>query len=392
MTLVDGVIILALLGAGIAGWRVGGAVAGGFVVGFGGGLALGTAAAPLVTGPLGEAPGFVVVVLLAFGGATALALGGYHLGVTVRSWLWQTAPLTADRAVGSVVAVVAATGLMWLAGSTLAAGPVVALSSSINGSAVLRAVDRVLPPAPPLIIGVGQHLSDRSGPSLFSGFEPPRPDPVEPAELPDRAQVAAASNAGRDATVQVIAEGCPGGSAGSGVAVDDRLVVTNAHVIAGSASTTVVDGGVDRLATPLLYDAELDVAVLRVSGLTAPALPLAAEARQRGAVAAALGYPQPDRDYTASAAVVLDRLIARGYDLYNRRVVDRQIYRLNATVRPGGSGGPLVTPEGTVIGLMFGRGGNHRGIGYALTTPAVRERVQTARQASEPASTGSCLP
>lgn len=392
MTLVDGVVVLALLGAGYAGWRVGGAVAVGFVAGFGGGLALGTVIAPSVSGPLGEGPGFLVVMVLVFGGATALAVGGYHLGGALRSWMWHTRPAVADQAVGSVVGVIAATGLIWLAASALAAGPVTALSASINGSAVLRGVDRVLPAAPSLIIGVGRHLSDRSGPSLFSGFEPPRPEPVQPAELPDEAQVAAASEAGRGATVQVIAEGCPGGSAGSGVVVDDRLVVTNAHVVAGSDAVTVVDGGVDRLATPLLYDPDLDVAVLRVPGLAAPSLPLVAEARQRGAVAAALGYPEPDRDYEASPAVVLDRVIARGYDLYNREVVDRQIYRLNATVRPGGSGGPLVTPQGRVIGLMFGRGGTHPGIGYALTTPAVRERVKTARQASEPASTGACLP
>lgn len=387
----DVVVVAAIAVAMLLGWRVGGAVMGGFVAGFGGGLALGTGVAPLLTGPLGRGTGFVVVVLVAFGGATALAVGGYHLGVLLRSRAHRAGRTTLDQAVGIVVGAVAAVALTWLAGSTLASGPGGTVTSSVNGSALLRAVDGLLPPAPALVTQVGRHLGDQPGPSLFSGFEPPRPDPVPPAELPDDRAVAAASQAGRAAALQVIAEGCPGGSAGSGVAVTSSLVVTNAHVIAGSQRVVVVDDGVERPASPVVFDAELDVAVLRVPALEASPLPLADELRQRGAAGAALGYPEPDRTYDATPAVVLDRLIGRGYDLYDETLVDRRIYRLNAAVRPGGSGGPLVTPEGTVIGLMFGRAGNLPGIGYALATPAVSERVQTARQISEPASTGACL-
>ena len=47
---------------------------------------------------------------------------------------------------------------------------------------------------------------------------------------------------------------------------------------------------------------------------------------------------------------------------------------------------PMTAPSGVTSG------GTHPEIGYALSTPAIRERVQTARQASDPASTGECLP
>jgi S1-C subfamily serine protease len=392
MSLADVVVVAALAGCMFVGWRIGGLVVGGFVIGFGGGVALGTAYAPLVTGPLGQGSGFAVVVLLTFGTATLLAVAGYQLGGMLRSRVSEPNAEIPDAALGMAVGGVAALALVWVFGSTLAAGPSGPVSSSVSGSALLRAVDQVLPPAPPLITQVGRHLGDRPGPSLFSGFEPPRPEPPQPAELPDQAEVTTASEAGRASTVQIVARGCPGGSAGSGVAVADETVVTNAHVIAGSDRTFVVEQGDERLATPLVYDAQLDLAVLRVPGLAAPSLPLADDLRQRGAVGAALGYPEPERNYEASPAVVLDRLLARGYGLYNQELVDRRIYRLNAAVRPGGSGGPLVTPDGAVIGLMFARGGTHPEIGYALSTPAIRERVQTARQASDPASTGACLP
>jgi S1-C subfamily serine protease len=89
--------------------------------------------------------------------------------------------------------------------------------------------------------------------------------------------------------------------------------------------------------------------------------------------------------------VVLDRLTARGRDLFGEELVEREIYRLATDARPGGSGGPLVRPDGSVIGIMFGRAGNYPGVGYALATPAVDDRVDEALTAPEPVPTGECL-
>jgi S1-C subfamily serine protease len=360
---------------------------GGFLAGFGGGLVVGTVVAPAIVGPLGLGVQFVVVLLLVFGGATALAVGGYHLGKVVRDELRSEGAVLAERGSGVLLGAAAALAVMWLAGSTLANAPPNALTASVHGSGLLAAADWVLPPAPPLITEVGRHLGDTREPSLFAGFEPPAP---EPAELPDEGDVATASDAGRDAVVEILAEGCEPASAGSGVVVEDGVVVTNAHVIAGTDEPQVIEDGEARQATTLLFDPQLDVAVLEAP-VTAEPLPLAAGFFERGETAAALGFPEPRRTYNAEPAVVLDRLTARGRDLFGEELVEREIYRLATDARPGGSGGPLVRPDGSVIGIMFGRAGNYPGVGYALATPAVDDRVDEALTAPEPVLTGECL-
>src|SRR5690606_12921972 len=74
--------------------------------------------------------------------------------------------------------------------------------------------------------------------------------------------------------ITTTATSCATGSEGSGFVFEDGLVATNAHVVAGSTELAVQVGGKGRpyQAEVVEFDAEADVAVLRVSGLDAPAL------------------------------------------------------------------------------------------------------------------------
>ena len=77
--------------------------------------------------------------------------------------------------------------------------------------------------------------------------------------------------------VKVLGTACGLGVEGSGWVAGDGLVVTNAHVVAGQDDTRVLlrgrEPGLD--ATAVAFDPRNDLAVLRVSGLGAHALPLA---------------------------------------------------------------------------------------------------------------------
>lgn len=388
MTAVDVVVVLAVALSAAAGWRVGGGVVGGFIAGFGGGVIGGGTLAPVLAAPFGPALEFVVVLVVAFGLATALAVAGSHLGMRVRDRLHDEGSARAEQAVGGGLAGVAMLLGLWLVGSVLAAAPTGALGTAIHGSTTLAAVDRVLPPAPAAYVRIGRHLGGARQPSLFAGFEPP---PPTTSALPPDEVVADASEAGRAATVKVVADGCSLTSSGSGLVVDGGLVVTNAHVIAGTARPEVHEGDAVHTAEPVLFDPELDVAVLRAPEVSADPLPLADATFDVGTQAAALGFPEPDRTYRAEPAVIIDRIDARGRDLFDESIVEREIYQLVTDARGGGSGGPLVAADGTVIGVMFGRAGNHPGVGYALTAPPVRQRVDEAQQRSEPVATGRCL-
>jgi len=88
---------------------------------------------------------------------------------------------------------------------------------------------------------------------------------------------------------------------------------------------------------------------------------------------------------------VTDVVTALGRDIYNQGAVTRGVYALNALVRPGNSGGPLVTDGGEVIGVVFSRSTVYPNVGYALTSPGVLARVRMAESRQAAVSTGKCI-
>ena len=81
---------------------------------------------------------------------------------------------------------------------------------------------------------------------------------------------------------------------------------------------------------------------------------------------------------------------AQGRDIYGKALTVRNVYEINALVRPGNSGGPLVLPDGRVVGVVFSRSTVDRFIGYALTSPDVLARVVRALPLTAAVSTGPC--
>jgi S1-C subfamily serine protease len=115
-------------------------------------------------------------------------------------------------------------------------------------------------------------------------------------------------------------------------------------------------------ATPVLFDPRVDVAVLRVQGPLGPALRLSEEDLPRGAKGAVLGYPGGG-PLTAGGAAVRREISALGRDIYGRTTVRRDVYELQAVVRPGNSGGPFVLASGEVAGIVFAASTTDGGIG-----------------------------
>jgi S1-C subfamily serine protease len=168
-------------------------------------------------------------------------------------------------------------------------------------------------------------------------------------------------------------------------------VLTNAHVVGGVREPTVQVGGEGRVydARVVLYDWERDVAVLDVPRLDAPALRLSAGDAVSGDGALVVGFPE-NGPFDVRPARVRERFTADGPDIYRRGTVSRDVYSLYATVRPGNSGGPLLTPDGEVFGVVFAKSLDDRDTGYALTNDEVRETVTRGRAADEPVGTQRC--
>lgn len=164
--------------------------------------------------------------------------------------------------------------------------------------------------------------------------------------------------------------------------------MTNAHVVAGIDEPTVRVGGTGRAyeARVVLFDPDKDVAVLVVPDLEAPILPFDNSAT-RGNPAVVAGYPQ-DGGLDLQAATVANKIQARGKNIYGSEIVTREIYSIRSTVLPGNSGGPLLTTDGKVYGVVFARSTSDAETGYVLTADEVADDARQAARSSTPVDTG----
>jgi S1-C subfamily serine protease len=190
--------------------------------------------------------------------------------------------------------------------------------------------------------------------------------------------------------VQVEASGCNSVSFGSGFVTQPGVVVTNAHVVAGGQDVRVRSGNGTEGARIVLFDPRLDLAVLTVPGLKAPPLPWSSEPTGRGLTGATLGFPGGRKNLTVKPAAVRRRVQAVGRDIYGRETVTRDVLILADEVKRGDSGGPFVTGDGEVAGVVFAAAVSESSTGYALASESVRDVVADAVRSPTDVGTGAC--
>ena len=211
--------------------------------------------------------------------------------------------------------------------------------------------------------------------------------------IPDEVNEAAARLVGRAQSIVKVrsrAPRCDRASEGTGWVSSRHRVVTNAHVVAGSNQVTVQVGGSGaRLqARVVSYDPDMDLAVLAVPDLHAPALTMASAVKD-GDPTVVAGFPL-DGPYTLEAATVRGSIMARGENIYGTDTVVREILSLRGTVRPGNSGGPLLTTDGKVAGTIFARSTAQPQTGYALSNNQTRKFIRAGANDTTAAATGWC--
>jgi S1-C subfamily serine protease len=292
-----------------------------------------------------------------------------------------------DRLAGGLLGAAQAILVVWLAGGLLAAGPVPRAAAQAQTSTTLRALSAVLPAPTEIAVGLGALLDDTGLPELFVGLEPIPALPVDRPDDPRAREIAAAAEA---STVKVTAQTCGALSTGTGFAVATDYVVTNAHVVAGGRTVRVSLAGSPFDAAVVLFDPDLDVALLWVPRLPAPPLQFAATEPQRGDAGAALGFPGGGRMVIVSAAVA-DRYEARGRDIYGEDLVIRQILELRAAIDRGDSGGPFVLADGTVGGIVFAEARTDEDVGYALSPLSVAGRIRPGIGRTSEVALGDCI-
>lgn len=379
VTVLDWAIVAFTIALGLWGYRqgliVGALTLGGFALG----AFLGSRLGPLVLSRGSDSPyaplcGAIGALLV--GALAAVALEGLALALR-RRVVRHPFMHRADGAGGAALIGAVALGLAWIFGAVALHAPgTTELRADVQDSVILSELDHVLPPS-----GGVLNVLDRVDPA------PSITGPATPRRRPDP-QIAAdpqVLHAG-GSVVRVLSTACGLGIEGSGWVVQPNLIVTNAHVIAGADDTTVTtQSGVELDATPVYYEPEDDLALLRVDA-ELPPLPIASGDHDGGA-AAVLGYPE-NGPYTVTPARIGETRETLSEDSYGRGPIDRTITALGGDVRSGNSGGPLLDKGGEVVGTVFAATTSGPAGGFAVPVGEVRDALRHV--AAGPVSTGPC--
>jgi S1-C subfamily serine protease len=329
--------------------------------------------------------------LLALGLVIGAGAIGQAIGTLVGSALRERLTWRPFRWVdamgGSVLSAVAVLCAAWALGYSVSGTSIPYLSTSSRDSMILDRVDGVMPAkATSVLRSFNEVLDSNLFPRYIDPFE--SEDIVQVAPPDETTLATKGVERARDSVVKILGEArCDRGIEGSGFAFADGRIMTNAHVVAGVEKPNVVVGERRVPARVVLFDRDLDIAVLAVDGLGLRPLSFD-DSGKAGQEAAILGYPE-NGPFDARAARIRTQMKLRSPDIYDNGQVVRETYSVRGLVRSGNSGGPLVSKSGEVLGVIFAASVADKSTGYALTADQVEEDARRAT-ATKTVSTGDC--
>lgn len=378
MNVLDIVLAILLVSAVAGGWRLGLIARVASWIGALGGMYLAMRLLPEIVSRMGSGPPMtrllVIVATILLGAALGGALGEI-VGHNLRRVVAPGPARTIDRTLGAVAGAAGVVVGAWLLIPVLAdvPGSVALLART---SKILQTIDDVTPTAPDAMRALRAYLGEDRFPQVFAGLDPAPDTGPPPSEVPLAANVLARVTA---STVNVETEGCGARHEGSGFTVDTDLVVTNAHVVAGSTEIRVRRPDQRLVAAQVVvFDPNRDLALLRAPGLGQAPLPLGnAAVGDQGVV---VGYPGGQNTPRPAPSVIRNESSTLGYDIYNEQRTRRQVLFLAASLRPGDSGGPLVDTQGRVVGVAFAIAPDRPGTAYALDDSELRPVLDAPRR------------
>jgi len=392
VNLLDWLLVLLVLAYALSGYWQGFVTGAAATVGLLAGGLFGVWLAPIA---LGDAnPSLMVSLGALFIVILAASLGQgmcQFLGARLRDKIrWQ--PVRAIDAVGGAALSAAAVLVVaWALGVAISGSRIEGVTPMVRSSAVLAKVNEVLPESAGNVLTA---FNDVVGTSFFPRYlEPFSPEKIVEVKPGDKRIL-------RDPDVERAGESvlkvrgtndCGRGVEGSGFLFADGRLMTNAHVVAGVDDPEIEVDGDMVPATVVEYDPKLDIAVLAFDSGSLDPVPFNdadSPAQQKDSIAI-LGYPE-DGPFDVQAGRVRDQQRLRSPDIYGNGAVIREVYSLRGLVRPGNSGGPVVSSAGEVVGVVFAASVSDEDTGYALTTAQVSEAAAQGVINTDEVSTGDC--
>ncbi len=385
------IVLLVVAGIfAVSGYRQGFVIGALSFAGFFGGALIGVQLAPLLAERfdtdvtrLGVA--LAVVFMVAVLGQTIAVL----VGGKIREQLRTQSLRAVDSVGGAIISAVAMLLVAWMVAAPLGNAPAPWLASQVRRSAVIGAVDNVVPPpVRSLYRSFGDVVGNGDFPDVFDPLTPTQVTEVQ-APNPQLAKAPAVTSSRRSVVkVLGLAPSCDRRLEGTGFYFAPNRVMTNAHVVAGTRSLKIELNGRTAEARVVVYDPARDLAVLYVPNLDAPAMKFLPEAPS-GTDSIVVGFPL-DGPYTATPARIRDSRMISGPNIYNSGTVRREVYTLRSKVLSGNSGGPLVATNGAVYGVVFAAAVDDPQTGFALTAAEAAPVANKGRTATQKVSTQTC--
>ncbi len=326
---------------------------------------------------------FIVIISASLGQAFL-----QYVGARLRARItWQ--PIRAVDAIGGAALSAGAVLLVaWALGVAIAGSRIGVVTSVVRESTVLAEVDEVLPDQASEALGAFNNVVGTTFfPRYLEPFAPERI--VEVAPGPRRLLTDPDVIDARASVLKVRgSNNCGSGVEGSGFVYSPDRVMTNAHVVAGVDNPEVEINGSSVPATVVVYNPDIDVAVLALDTGDLPRLSFEMQAEAEEGVAV-LGYPQ-DGPYDVQPGRIRAEQRLRSPDIYGEGTVLRDVYSLRSLVRQGNSGGPIVNSDGKVVGLIFAASVTDKETGYALSAAQIAESAARGVTSATEVDTGDC--
>jgi S1-C subfamily serine protease len=317
---------------------------------------------------------------------------GHGLGTMVGRQLRgvvRIRPLRAvDRLVGGALNLVVSALVMSMLAFSVSSLGVPVVSQQLAESKVIRFIDGLTPtPVKATMAELRSTVIGNGIPTLLEGL-----DQGQAVQVPNTSTNTPALNRAAQSVLRIAgtAYECGQNQTGSGFVVSEDRVVTNAHVVAGVSQPVVEmpDGG----AMPgrvVYFDTRRDLAVLAVDNLPSQPLQLSRDL-PGGSQAAFAGYPHGG-PFQSKPATVQDITTVLVPDIYGNNPAPEDIYRLAGDVQPGNSGGPLLTTDGQVAGVIFAKATSDAEVGFAITMNDLDPVAEQAPSLASPVSSGQCI-
>ena len=185
---------------------------------------------------------------------------------------------------------------------------------------------------------------------------------------------------------QIKGLGCNSLQYGTGFFIEENIVVTNAHVVAGVNSPRIIHNGNGYDLDFVSLDPNSDLAILRSEDFSHQ--PLKLDEAEDGVSGTVVAFVK-DGKKVITEVKILEKILAVGKDIFGKPGESREALSLEARIESGFSGAPVLNEDFAVVGVIFSRSRGGSSTAYAVQSSEVEKILEKEPDLS---SSTNCIP